>query len=415
MTDSGERFQSTTVSRVLPNYGLLAVALAPVLIVALVPVWTALGPLGVGLALGALAGVAAGFLAGFKAGRHGARGAAVPLAFDRQGVWEGGRLAIPRTDFDNAVTAPDARGDGVLVLLGKGGWTRSQLRARDAAEAEAVVRALGLDAARSVMVYKLMNGSPLGKLDPLPLAGLLYGAGVPLTVALVALLRSPWGVLPVALAHVAFVAAMVLPTTVVVGADGVLVRWAGLTRFCAFADVARVEALGTGVRLHRKDGACFDVVVGRPQLARTNLGPGRNPALDRDAIIARIEQAMRVRAATPAGALDPAALARNGRALPEWIGAVRALLDPVRSPREAAVSPEDFWRLVEDVDAPADTRAAAAVALAPSLDERGRQRLRVAAEAVASPRLRVVLEASADGRDEAAHEALGEVSASATR
>jgi hypothetical protein len=69
--------------------------------------------------------------------------------------------------------------------------------------------------------------------------------------------------------------------------------------------------------------------------------------------------------------------------------------------RSAPVLRAQLWACLNDPDASPDERAAAAVALA-SGDE-GRcegERIRVAAQGIASPRLRVVLEAAADGRDD---------------
>ncbi len=57
-------------------------------------------------------------------------------------------------------------------------------------------------------------------------------------------------------------------------------------------------------------------------------------------------------------------------------------------------------------EGPVHVRIAAAAAVAPSLDDAGKARLRVAAEATASPELRVALEAAAAADEEAMAEAL---------
>ncbi len=61
--------------------------------------------------------------------------------------------------------------------------------------------------------------------------------------------------------------------------------------------------------------------------------------------------------------------------------------------REAAVTSEHLWPVVENAALGSPARAAAAVALRAHLDEEGKTRLRVAAEACASPNVRVALEA----------------------
>jgi hypothetical protein len=70
-----------------------------------------------------------------------------------------------------------------------------------------------------------------------------------------------------------------------------------------------------------------------------------------------------------------------------------------------------LWSVLEDgASAPAH-RAAAAVALSPHLDDAGRQRVRIAAQATATPKLRVALEAAAEDDDVRLIEALDEVTA----
>lgn len=64
--------------------------------------------------------------------------------------------------------------------------------------------------------------------------------------------------------------------------------------------------------------------------------------------------------------------------------------------------------LVEGASTDASTRVAAAIALAPTLDDDGRARVRVAASASASPKLRVALEAVAKDDNDAVVEALAE-------
>jgi hypothetical protein len=79
--------------------------------------------------------------------------------------------------------------------------------------------------------------------------------------------------------------------------------------------------------------------------------------------------------------------------------------------REAEVSADDLWRTLEDGAADPEARAGAAVALGPTLGEGDRARLRVAARVVAAPRLRVALEAVADGDEARVEEALAEIEA----
>ena len=62
--------------------------------------------------------------------------------------------------------------------------------------------------------------------------------------------------------------------------------------------------------------------------------------------------------------------------------------------RAATVPTETLWSVALDPAAKEELRIGASLALRGALDDDGRERLRVAAEASASPRLRVVLEAA---------------------
>ncbi len=75
----------------------------------------------------------------------------------------------------------------------------------------------------------------------------------------------------------------------------------------------------------------------------------------------------------------------------DWVKALRTLAQQQPGYRTSAVPQEGLWRIVESPHADRDARTGAAVALAPSLDAAGRQRLRDAATACAEPRLRVAL------------------------
>jgi hypothetical protein len=74
---------------------------------------------------------------------------------------------------------------------------------------------------------------------------------------------------------------------------------------------------------------------------------------------------------------------------------MRRLLCPENGYRHAAMPPERLWRVVEDPSADGTVRTGAALALAPSLDDAGRERLRAAADASVEPRVRVALATAA--------------------
>ena len=94
-------------------------------------------------------------------------------------------------------------------------------------------------------------------------------------------------------------------------------------------------------------------------------------------------------------------LARGDLAMRDWIGRLKAIgVGATATLRTAAVMPEQLWRVASDAAQPPIARAAAAVALAPSLDAAGRVRLADLAKSTAAPKLRVALEHAAEDADE---------------
>ena len=74
--------------------------------------------------------------------------------------------------------------------------------------------------------------------------------------------------------------------------------------------------------------------------------------------------------------------------------------------RSASVPEDTLWRVALDPSEPAEDRIGAGLALRSKLDDEGRARLRVAAEAAASPEVRIALEGAASEVDD---DALAEV------
>ena len=199
-----------------------------------------------------------------------------------------------------------------------------------------------------------------------------------------------------------------LPSKIAIGVDGVLVRWLWQKKFIPMSQIARIErADDRTVVLHLVDGSEELIYTSM----RRRSGFGSSWAVQhRDAVLARIGEAiMAYRARGPAA--DISALVGKGtRTRSEWLGALGKLRGAEGGYRDAVVRDDDLWRVVEDPSAPEDARGGAALLLRRSLDEAGKARVRVAAEATASPKLRVALDAAAsDTADEAMHAALEEL------
>jgi hypothetical protein len=187
-------------------------------------------------------------------------------------------------------------------------------------------------------------------------------------------------VLAIPLAY--FVASFV-PTRISVGDDGVLVAWIGKSQFVPYSDIARVEPQGADACLVLTSGDSRFLSIGQKSIP--------TPGDKRDALIERIEKG-RVAYRRWGSARDVEALVERGaRDAESWMRALRGLLDQ-ESYRTVTLDPELLWRVVEDPSARPSARVGAVVALGRWLDRVGRHRLRQAAVASASPRLRVALE-----------------------
>ncbi len=137
---------------------------------------------------------------------------------------------------------------------------------------------------------------------------------------------------------------------------------------------------------------------------------------ERDAMVERMiprcaRTSRRARLARTAARPEPLArlLGRAGGRTRDWVRTMRALVRPVQGFRAASVPVDRLWHVVEDPSADREARTGAAIALAPTLQDRGQARLRSVAEGCAEPRLRIALTtAAAEARapDDALAEAL---------
>jgi hypothetical protein len=186
---------------------------------------------------------------------------------------------------------------------------------------------------------------------------------------------------------VAAIAILLGPKRVVVARDGIFVtpRLSLRRRFVPWRDVVSARSTWSGVRVELCSGALTIPMF-------------------KSALLARIEQGLATFQATEPADLATR-LARRGRGREAWL---RALSGREGDFREAPVPDELLWHVVESPGTPPTARAAAALILTRDASEKNRRRLRIAAEACAEPRLRVVLDEAGKGTgEEALAEALG--------
>jgi hypothetical protein len=315
------------------------------------------------------------------------------LRADETGLWRGSELVVGRADVRHGHVL--RLGDRVYVRLGR--MLRNiDVEVSDEAEAESLLAAMRLDAARSVAQYPMTHGTWRGSLvravlgvSPMllvPVLGIL--GGFPLQLFLATLFASCIGTVLYALNQMLRVS---------VGADGVRVRHLlQRARFVPFSAIEDAVTDGRDITLRLAGGE--ELVMHHPAGRSSKRLAFTDRADEGRKLVERIKA--QVEAHRSSTAADPATFARSGRETAQWVREVVSAADVNASYRTPAVPPDELWRIVEDAAAPATARAGAAVALRGALDEEGRVRLRATADACAAPKLRVALETVASGDDE---------------
>lgn len=191
----------------------------------------------------------------------------------------------------------------------------------------------------------------------------------------------------------AFMALLIAPSTLQVGSDGFVVRWLGTRRYVAFAEVTSVDELQklgmAALRFELRDGTSFTIVSGNDPKS--------------DPILVRVREAMMVEGrATDIAKTQALVLERGALSARSWLEHLRAVgAGATASLRSADVDLDALWSVLDDPRASTTRRIGAAIALAERGGEGTPERLRVATEASASPRLRTAVEATVKHDEEA--------------
>ncbi|MGE0785051.1 MAG: hypothetical protein AB7S26_05130 [Sandaracinaceae bacterium] len=316
-------------------------------------------------------------------------------------------LAVSR--ITNGLKLP--RAGGITVRLGQKRRVDRELTFETEAEADALLGAIGKDVAHSTATFRGMSRTYASTARLFATIFGVMGAGAVLAViAGAAAAALGTNLLPLAmLPTMAFFAALLWPSRIDVGGDGVLITWLGRKRFIAHREIETVSTTQMGFGRSRRNVAVLTLQSGEA----VNLPTG-SPVWDSghcELLAERIRQARRT--AEEGGVAPSALLLRGDRDLGEWVRALRTRdVTDLRSP---AVSKDHFWRVIEDPGADPAMRAAAVVALGTDLTDTDRQRLARAAKVVAAPKLRVVLEDGPDASEEEVAEMLEEVEAGSER
>lgn len=321
----------------------------------------------------------------------------------RDGLWFNDRMVVGRAQLSTAEV------DGHHVRLERSDRQGTiRLRARSARDARAVVEALELDAAHAAARFLIDGGART--FGPMVVAATgavaaLVGALAPSTV--IAIIG--------ALAFIGVILRALLErASVSVGTDGILIERYGRGRFVAFRDIVRVQSIQadpeyvTGSRswaylqIALSSGGNIRVAVEQPhsKSEHERIAP---------ALVQRINEAMRLADHRPSAGLDERIVQRSGRTPAQWLASLRALAAPAAY-RMRALSEEGLWRILGDPRCEASARVGALVALQSLTRGRDRERLRIAVETIAEPRLqRIMRVAAAAEEDDALLAALEEV------
>ncbi|MEI8256616.1 MAG: hypothetical protein WCJ30_13160 [Deltaproteobacteria bacterium] len=327
------------------------------------------------------------------------------IRVDATGVYWNGKLQWPRDAVRHGLLVPTSPHGPLVRLTNPSRLLSVDIAVANEHDGRELLDALDLGATHRTadfLAHPRVNGAPAA-------AGLMVAAILGTFVALNVLMRGhtgPLGILmAVAFAMLPYVPVMaaVAPTKITVGVDGVLLRRLGVSRFVSFRDVATVETYDEGVRLILTDGAVVPMRVGplqAPMIAVSAVSAEQSNV--RDALVGRIRDAMGAHARGTEGTVSSLAIERGGRSVSEWIAHLRDLARRQEGGmRQAPVLRSHLWSMLADPGASTRDRAGAAVALSHGAGEEPatQQRLRVMAQSVASPRLRVAIEAAAEGED----------------
>lgn len=317
-----------------------------------------------------------------------------------RGVAFRGRFLVLRPKVRAGFTLPHEH--GVLVQLERPFFRPIELLLPSADEARALLKSLGLDASQTAASVPLRSLAALDWRRFVPglslavlvvgsaLAGAMFGSIAALVIAVLA-----------ALSFLTAAVMLIVKGRATVAADGVLVSFLWERYFYPYTSIARVTPTFLGyktVALVMKDGRSVHLPIPR-------YWSHAQETADAQRLTARIQTAMAEHRAAP-GESDLQALARRDRPVKEWIVHLLGVGAGANADHRRAPVPADrLWRIVESPTEAAEARAAAAVALSSTKDERTRRRLHAIASNTAAPKLRVALEVAARAaEDEAAAE-----------
>jgi len=298
-----------------------------------------------------------------------------------------GERMMPRHELSAALVRHE-RDTTYVELRGK---REVDVEVKNNVEADALVRALGLDAASTTLDVPVDVAPP---------------AYVPAALVLFALASGVFGLLHTLVAWVPFACVMALMgslmvlgrSTLRIGADGIVVKrlW-GTSRFVSHDAIASVDMQGHAIVVRDTRDRELHITL-REQRA----GSGD----EAQAIGRRILQARQTHRASGGAPELSVALDRGSRTTREWIAELRKVGAGASSTfRTIGIAREQLVAIVESTSASAKDRIAAIAALHGTFQDDEERRVRVAVDRIAAPDVRQQMVRVLDARDEVELEA----------
>jgi hypothetical protein len=328
------------------------------------------------------------------------------VSVDARALRLDGEIIFERRTIKQAVMFPED--DGFVVRVTSRRYISQDLRVATAAEGERLLAVLEQSEAQVTATFPCTYG---GAVSQWGVFGATVGSSLVGGVGAIffALHAARHSFLPLVFTFtpvVLMVAALWTRTCkVTVGADGIAIRRPlRKARFLPFSEVREVH--------REKSDVVVSLVGERAVRFGCHGGSRRLTGADADAavlaLLQRIEDA-RNRAGDEAPVAARALLARGSLGRAEWRRRVDQLGEEAGSYRVSAVPAGELWKVLADPRETAEVRAAAALAVRRTLDDAGRERVRIAASTIAEAPLRRVFTAVNGGNEAEIEEALDEL------
>jgi len=314
----------------------------------------------------------------------------VHASVDETAVWVDTEPLVHRADLEAGHILPNPDGD-VVRLVARGLKPNVELEVPTIAEGRRLLEGLGLDASQVMASFRATSLLLAQRWKMGVAVFAAVAAGLALSAAAASFGMTP--VLPMLVVASTLAVALLAPTRVQVGSDGVHIRWLHHKRFVPLADVDHVRIGRVGMGQHAQITVELDLVDG--ETIAVPVGPPRWHE-DKARILAqRIVDAC---GSHGSSSVELSGLIqRRGRDMVTWVRALLAAGSGASATHRAApANRERLLRIVEDPSSQSTDRAAASVALHAGLEPDERTRIRIAQQATADPGLRVVLDAAID-------------------